>query len=121
MAIDMNVWTGTGRLGKDPEVRYMNDGKAVCNMRIAVGGYKDSTIWLGVVVWGKQAEACGEFLAKGMEIAVSGELKCREWNDKEGNKRESWEVDATFGRVKFPPRSTQDTSERQGADDGAPF
>ena len=73
-----------GNLGKDPEVRYTTGGQAVANLRIATsrswtdkqsGQKKEETEWHDVEVWGKQAEQCGEFLAKGRQVYVEGRLK----------------------------------------------
>lgn len=102
MAIDTNICIFTGYLGADPEVRFMGDGTPVCNFRIAVNGYKDSVLWLRCNVWGKTAEACGQYLAKGSFVRVAGELQVRPWTDKEGRERESWELRCSnFGGVQF--------------------
>ena len=86
-----------GNLGKDPEVRYTNGGQAVANLRIATsrswtdkqsGQKKEETEWHDVEVWGKQAEQCGEYLAKGRQVYVEGRLKTDSWDDKTtGQKR----------------------------------
>jgi single-strand DNA-binding protein len=80
-----------GNLGKDPEVRYTSGGQAVANLRIATsrswtdkqsGQRKEETEWHDVEVWGKQAEQCGEYLAKGRQVFVEGRLKTDKWQDK---------------------------------------
>lgn len=86
-----------GNLGKDPEVRYLNGGQAVCSLRIATsrswtdkqsGTRKEETEWHDIEVWGKQAEACGEHLLKGRSVFVEGRLKTETWDDKQtGQKR----------------------------------
>jgi single-strand DNA-binding protein len=86
-----------GNLGKDPEVRYTTGGQAVANLRIATsrswtdkqsGQKKEETEWHDVEVWGKQAEQCGEYLAKGRQVYVEGRLKTDQWDDKQtGQKR----------------------------------
>src|SRR5512140_3401858 len=86
-----------GNLGKDPEVRYTQGGQAVANLRIATsrswtdkqsGQRKEETEWHDIEVWGKQAEQCGEFLAKGRQVYVEGRLKTDAWDDKAtGQKR----------------------------------
>ncbi len=86
-----------GNLGKDPEVRYTSGGQAVANLRIATsrswtdkqsGQRKEETEWHDVEVWGKQAEQCGEYLAKGRQVYVEGRLKTDQWDDKQtGQKR----------------------------------
>jgi single-strand DNA-binding protein len=67
-----------GNLGRDPEMRYMPDGTAVTNMSVAVkAGFGDKayTMWYRVAVWGKQAESCHEYLAKGRKVLVEGEMQ----------------------------------------------
>lgn len=73
-----------GNLGRDPEMRYMADGTAVTNFSVAVskkrtdkttGQVTEKTIWFRVAVWGKQAEPCNQYLAKGRKVYVEGELK----------------------------------------------
>ena len=100
--MDLNRTCITGRLGRDPEVRFVNSGKAVCNLNVAVSGSKDSTTWITVTVWDKAAEACAEYLHKGSRVAVSGRLEQREWQDREGNKRTVIDLVADgFGGVVF--------------------
>jgi single-strand DNA-binding protein len=81
-----------GNLGKDPEVRYTNSQQAVANLRVATsrawtdkqsGQRKEETEWFDVEVWGKQAEACGEHLAKGRQVFVEGRLRTEKWTDKQ--------------------------------------
>jgi single-strand DNA-binding protein len=87
-----------GNLGKDPEVRYTSGGQAVANLRIATsrswtdkqsGQRKEETEWHDVEVWGKQAEQCGEFLAKGRQVYVEGRLKTDAWEDKQSGQKRS--------------------------------
>ena len=93
-----------GNLGKDPEVRYTQGGQAVANLRIATsrswtdkqsGQRKEETEWHDVEVWGKQAEQCGEYLAKGRQCYVEGRLQTREWTDKENRKNYTTEIVAS--------------------------
>jgi single-strand DNA-binding protein len=87
-----------GNLGKDPEVRYTSGGQAVANLRIATsrswtdkasGQRKEETEWHDVEVWGKQAEQCGEYLAKGRQVFVEGRLKTDKWQDKQSGQERS--------------------------------
>jgi single-strand DNA-binding protein len=87
-----------GNLGKDPEVRYTSGGQAVANLRIATsrswtdkqsGQRKEETEWHDVEVWGKQAEQCGEYLAKGRQVYVEGRLKTDKWQDKTSGQERS--------------------------------
>lgn len=89
-----------GNLGKDPEVRYTPGGQAVANFNIATneawtdksGAKQEKTEWHRIVVWGKQAELCGEYLSKGRQVFVEGRLQTREWLNKEGAKQFTTEV-----------------------------
>ena len=99
-----------GNLTRPPELRYTPSGTAVADLRLAVnrnyttqGGEKrEETSFITVVVWGKQAETCGEYLDKGSPILVDGRLQTREWEGKDGQKRTVVEVVAE--RVQFMGR-----------------
>lgn len=90
-----------GRLGKDPEVKHLNNS-AVCNLSVATseswtdkqGQKQEKTEWHRVQVWGKLAELCGQYLAKGRQVYVEGRLQTRSW-DKDGQKQYVTEVVAT--------------------------
>lgn len=90
-----------GNLGRDPEVRYIPSGQAVANFSIATterwnnkqtGNQEERTEWHRIVVWGKLAELCKEYLSKGRAVFVEGRLQTRQWDDKDGNKRYTTEV-----------------------------
>src|ERR1043165_2960809 len=89
-----------GNLGADPEMRFTPSGQAVANFRIATtenwtdknGQKQERTEWHRIVVWGKLAELCGEYLNKGRQCYVEGRLQTREWTDKEGKKNYTTEV-----------------------------
>ncbi len=122
-----------GNLTRPPELRYTPSGTAVADLRLAVnrayttqGGEKrDETCFLTVVVWGKQAEACSNYLDKGSPIFVEGRLQTRDWETRDGQKRNVVEVVAE--RVQFMGRTKQQTGapataapEAFGAEEGAP-
>ncbi|HKW64023.1 MAG TPA: single-stranded DNA-binding protein [Candidatus Acidoferrum sp.] len=96
-----------GRLGRDPETRYTGSGQAVANFSVATDeSYKDRngerqkrTEWHKIVVWGKQAEIAQQYLKKGSLIFIEGRIQSREWQDKEGQKRTSFEIVATNFRM----------------------
>jgi len=96
-----------GRLGRDPETRYTGGGQAVANFSVATDeSYKDKngerqkrTEWHKIVVWGKQAEIAQQYLKKGSLIFIEGRIQSREWQDKEGQKRTSFEIVATNFRM----------------------
>ncbi len=103
MAASLNKVFLMGNLTRDPELRYVPSGTAVANFTIAVNRpYKDSSgekkeevSFIRVVVWGKMAEVCGEYLAKGRPVLVEGRLKTRSWEGQDGQKRSTMEVVAT--------------------------
>ena len=89
-----------GALGRDPEMRYMADGKAVASISVATseswkdknGDKKESTEWHRVAMFGKVAEIAGEYLKKGSTAYFEGKLQTRKWQDKDGNDRYTTEV-----------------------------
>ena len=89
-----------GNLGKDPEVRYTQGGQPVANFNIATnetwtdkaGQKQEKTEWHRIIVWGKLAELCGEYLSKGRQVYVEGRLQTREWTNKEGAKQYTTEI-----------------------------
>ncbi len=89
-----------GRLGQDPELKYTPGGSPVCNFSVATteswtdkaGQKQEKTEWHRVVVWGKLAELCNQYLAKGRQCFLEGRLQTRSWDDKEGNKRYTTEI-----------------------------
>ena len=89
-----------GRLGQDPELRYTPSGAAVCNFSVATSEYwndkdgerKEKTEWHRVVTWGKTAELCNQYLAKGRQCFLEGRLQTRSWDDKDGQKKYTTEV-----------------------------
>jgi single-strand DNA-binding protein len=96
-----------GRLGRDPETRYTGGGQAVGNFSVATDeSYKDKngerqkrTEWHKIVVWGKQAEIAQQYLKKGSLVFIEGRIQSREWQDKEGQKRTSFEIVANNFRM----------------------
>ncbi len=91
-----------GNLGSDPEIRYTADGTPVANFRIATtekwksqqGEKVERTEWHRIVAWKRLAEICGEYLSKGKQVYVEGRLRTRSWEDKDGNKRWTTEIEA---------------------------
>ena len=98
----------TGNLTRDPELRSLPSGTSVCNLRVAsntrrkdgsTGEWVDKPNYFDVTVWGAQGENCAQYLAKGRPIALDGRLEWREWQDKEGNTRQS--IDIIADAVQF--------------------
>ncbi|OFZ19601.1 MAG: single-stranded DNA-binding protein [Bdellovibrionales bacterium GWB1_55_8] len=91
-----------GRLGQNPEVRYTPSGAAVANFSVATneswqdksGQKQERTEWHKVVVWGKLAELCNQYLAKGRQVYVEGRLQTRQWQDKDNQTKYTTEVQA---------------------------
>lgn len=91
-----------GRLGQDPELKYTPSSMAVCSFTLATGdtwtdknGQKqERTEWHRVVVWGKLAELCGQYLAKGRQAYVEGSLQTRSWDGQDGQKKYITEINA---------------------------
>ncbi|CAM6054199.1 unnamed protein product [Sphagnum tenellum] len=108
-----------GRLGQTPEVRYTPSGSAVGNFSIATnenwmdktGQKQEKTEWHRIVVWGKTAENCSQFLSKGRQVYVEGRLQTRQWQDKDGQTKYSTEVIA---------QTVQFLGGNQGAGSNAP-
>ena len=91
----MNAWQFTGNIGKDAESRFLPNGDPVVSFSVGVkSGYgeKATTTWARCAMFGKRAESVSQYLTKGQLVGISGEVTLREWNDKEGQKRNSLEV-----------------------------
>ena len=95
----VNKFIGIGNLGKDPEMRFMPDGKAVCNFSIAIsekykdksGESKEVTEWINVALFGKLAEIAGEYLKKGSKVYVEGKMKTEKYS-KDGIDRHTTKI-----------------------------
>ena len=124
-----------GNLGRDPELRFTpNGGQPVANFTLATsesfnnksGEREERTEWHRIVVWGKTAEHCANYLAKGRQVYIEGKLQTREWEDKDGQKRYTTEVVAqnmrfVGGRGGAGGASPAGQGFERGADDqGAP-
>jgi single-strand DNA-binding protein len=89
-----------GNLGRDPELRYTQSGSAVANFTLATsenwnnknGEREERTEWHRIVAWGRTAELCAQYLAKGRTVYIEGRIQTREWEDKEGQKRRTTEI-----------------------------
>ena|SRR5690606_35826339 len=93
-----------GNLGADPESRYMPNGDAVCNVRLATteswkdkssGEKKEITEWHRVVFYRRLAEIAGQYLKKGTPVYIEGRIRTRKWQDKDGQDRYTTEIEAT--------------------------
>lgn len=120
-----------GRLGQDPELKYTPSGASVCSFSLATseswtdknsGQKQEKTEWHRVVVWGKLAELCNQYLAKGRMAFVEGRLQTRAWDDKDGNKRYTTEIVANtvqfIGGQTSASNGQYDQSNDRGASSG---
>ncbi len=97
-----------GRLGRDPEVRYLPSGQAMAKFSVATSeSYTDRnqtkqerTDWHNIVVWGKQAELCGQYLKKGREVYIEGRISTRSYEAKDGSGKR-YTTDIVAQRVQF--------------------
>jgi single-strand DNA-binding protein len=100
MAANLNKVLLIGNLTRDPELRYVPSGTAVATFTLAVnrvykaqdGEKKEETSFIRIVVWGRRAEVCGEYLSKGSPVFVEGRLQSRNWEAQDGQKRSTTEV-----------------------------
>ena len=102
MAQNINSVVLVGNLTKDPELRHTPSGTAVTTLRLAVNDrikrgeeWQDAAYYFDVTVWGRDAENCAQYLAKGRPVGVQGKLTWREWDAQDGTKRQSVEVTAS--------------------------
>ncbi len=100
MAGGVNKVILIGHLGADPDMRYTPSGAGVCELRLATseswkdknGQRQERTEWHRIVVWGKTAEICAKYLAKGRQVFIEGRIQTRSYDDKEGQKRYITEI-----------------------------
>ncbi|MDX2454990.1 single-stranded DNA-binding protein [Desulfosarcina sp.] len=101
MAGGINKVILVGNLGQDPEIRYTADGRPIANFSIATseswkdknsGEKREKTEWHRVVVFGKLAEICGEYLSKGKQVYIEGKLRTRKWQGQDGQDKYTTEV-----------------------------
>jgi len=137
MARGVNKAILLGNLGDDPDVRFTAGGNAVCNLSVATshgvkdkdsGEWEDVTEWHRVVVFGKSAEAAGQFCSKGSKVFIEGRIQTRKWQDRDGNDR--WTTEIVANDIQFvgkgggdsnqaPP--AQESGGNEGLEDDIPF
>lgn len=114
MAASFNKVILVGTLVRDPEIRYIGSGAGVTKFRIAVNPNKrdakpEDTLFIDIVAWDKLAETCNTYLKKGMSCLVEGRLSIRQYDDKEGNKRQATEVVINTMQMLGSPRDRQES------------
>lgn len=118
-----------GRLGRDPEVRYMPNGEAVCNFSVATseswkdknGQRQESTEWHNVTMYRKLAEIAGQYLTKGSQVYLEGKIQSRKYQGKDGIERTAYEIIANemkmLGGNTQAPAQKQQPAQAQTQDD----
>lgn len=123
--VNVNVCVLTGNLTRDPEMAELPSGAQVCRLRVAMatrervdGEWVDRPNYFDVSVFGAQGESASRYLSKGRAVAIQGQLRWREWQTDEGERRQA--VSITASQVQFlgPPPSDQNRDERRGGDAG---
>ncbi len=130
--MSLNMAIIVGNLGRDPEVRFTQSGRAVANLSVATsdvwndqeGNRQERTEWHRVVVFGKTAESCGQYLSKGRQVCVQGRIQTRKWTDQNGQERYSTEivaqrVDFLGGAGTAPPARAPQETQGQGFGDAS--
>ena len=136
----LNKATLIGRLGRDPEVRYMPNGDAVCNFSLATdeswkdknGQWQTKTEWHNVIMYRRLAEIAGQYLKKGSQVYLEGKIQSRKYTDKNGVERTAYEIvchemkmlggngsEATMQPA--PPASHEPPPPQDNIDDDVPF
>lgn len=123
-----------GRLGSDPETRYMPNGEAVCNFSVATsekytdknGQRQEATEWHNVTMYRKLAEIAGQYLTKGSQVYIEGKIKSRKYTDKNGVERTAYDIIANKmkmlgGNAQTPAQKPQPAQAQDDISDGVPF
>jgi single-strand DNA-binding protein len=112
----MNFITIAGGLGRDAELKYLNNGDPICNFSVADSQGRDKgTIWWNCTLFGKRGEALSQYLTKGQSVTVVGAITEREWQDKEGNKRKSMDVRVSEIALQGGRKDAEPQEERRAA------
>ena len=125
MAASYNRVILVGTLVRDPEIRYVGSGAGVTKFRIAVNPNKrdpkpEDTLFIDIVAWEKLAETCNTYLKKGMSCLVEGRLVIRQYDDKEGNKRQATEVVINTMQMLGSRQDRERQESGEGFGNGAP-
>jgi single-strand DNA-binding protein len=125
MSFGVNKAIIVGYLGADPEQRYMPNGKAVTNIRVATseswkkdGEKQERTEWHTIVAFDKLAEIMGQYLKKGAAVYIEGKIQTRKWQDKEGKDRYSTEIVASqMQMIGKPSQRSEEPAKEEFVDD----
>jgi single-strand DNA-binding protein len=122
----LNKVTLIGRLGKDPETKYLPNGEAVCNFTLATsetwnnknGERQEKTEWHQITLFRKVAEVAGKYLKKGSQVYIEGKIQTRKWQDKEGNDR--WTTEIVGNQMQMLGSKGDAVPSDMPSDNGAP-
>lgn len=128
MSNDLNSCSFIGRLGKEPDMKYLNSGDAVCNFSIAVGWKskdKEGAEWVNITAFGKLGEVCGQYLHKGSQVFVQGRFKTEKYTDKNGVEKYSTKIQADkiqfLGKNEAADAIAPEAQAPKADDDAIPF
>ena len=123
-----------GRLGRDPETRYMPNGEAVCNFSVATsetwndrnGQRVERTEWHNITMYRKLAEIAGQYLRKGSQVYLEGKIQSHKYTDENGVERTAYEIIANEmkmlgGNAQTPAQKPQPAQAQEDIDDDVPF
>lgn len=123
-----------GRLGRDPETRFMANGEAVCNFSVATsekytdknGQRQEATEWHNVTMYRKLAEIAGQYLKQGSQVYIEGKIKSRKYTDKIGVERTAYDIIANElkmlgGNAQTPAQKPQPAQAQENISDDVPF
>ena len=123
-----------GRLGREPELRYMANGEAVCNFSVATsekytdknGQRQEATEWHNVTMYRKLAEIAGQYLKQGSQVYIEGKIKSRKYTDKNGVERTAYDIIANElkmfgGNAQTPAQNPQPAQAQEDISDDVPF
>lgn len=124
----MNVITIAGTVGKDAEMKYLQDSTAIAAFSVADSQGKDKTVWWNCSLFGKRAESLGQYILKGTKVTVSGQVTEDVWTDKNGQERKSMKVrvndialQSKAEQRQEAPRKQEEASQPNFDDDTIPF
>ena len=103
----INKFIGIGHLTKDPESKSFESSSTKCSFSIAINTSKDEVLFLDTECWNKTADNCKKFLSKGSCVYVEGKIKVSKWDDKDGNSRQKFYLNADL--VRFLPNGKKDS------------
>lgn len=118
-----------GNLGADPEIRHSSDGSAIANLSVGVsekwrdkstGEQKQKTEWAKVVLFGKLAEVAGEYLRKGSQVYIEGQLRTRKWTDQSGQEKYTTEIVVGMNGVMQMLGGKQEANQQKQGGSGQP-